>query len=509
MNCKYCGAEVPDGKNFCPNCGKAQDETEQTVKSAETAAEEAAPEMNAAEPVKETKAAPEADEAAAKKEKKKAGWILGAAIAVLVIIIALLVVKIVRDSQIKKIDTAETVETEQDASTNTADTADPATAPDGALDSSGDGETAEIPLNGVSYTVTAEEMTEDVLARVVAVCGDVELTNRELPIYYWQQYMSFANAYGMYLSYLMDTSLPLDQQMYDEEHTWQQQFLDSALSMFQYHASAAQEAEKAGYTLSAESEQTLAAMPEDLKTAAAGYGFESADEYLQASYGPGMTLDVYVKFLRQYLLGSEYLNALIDAQAPTDAEISQYYDDNAENYEASHVEKIDKPMVSVRHILIEPEASEDGTISDEAWAEAEKTANDILDQWLAGEQTEESFAALANEHSADPGSNTNGGLYEDVYPGQMVETFNDWCFADGRQVGDYGIVKTNYGYHIMFFSGVGEEIYWRVTAKEDYLSELAAQMQDEIAAKYEFTSHVDQAALVDMLFQDTEASAAE
>ena len=67
-------------------------------------------------------------------------------------------------------------------------------------------------------------------------------------------------------------------------------------------------------------------------------------------------------------------------------------------------------MVNVRHILIEPEAAEDGTISDEAWAAAEQTANDILDQWLAGDATEESFANMANENSSDPGSNTNGGL---------------------------------------------------------------------------------------------------
>ena len=118
---------------------------------------------------------------------------------------------------------------------------------------------------------------------------------------------------------------------------------------------------------------------------------------------------------------------------------------------------------------------------------------------LAGDATEESFANMANENSSDPGSNTTGGLYENVYPGQMVETFNDWCFADGRQPGDYGIVKTDYGYHIMFFVGAGDEIYWFQTAKEDYLSDLAVKIQDEITAKYAFVSYVDQAALVDTL----------
>ena len=496
MNCKYCGAELEADAKFCPECGKAQ--TEEDVPSAETAAPEtAAPETEAPaeEAAQAEEAAPQTDEAAEaapeakesptqeapaekpeKSEKKKTGWLLGGAIAVLVIVIALLVVKIVRDSQIKNVDTATTEETVADAST---DAAEPTDTPDDKLDSSGDGESTEIPLNGVSYTVAADELTDEVLDRVVAECGDMTLTNRDLPVYYCQQYLSFANTYGMYLSYIMDTTLPLDQQMYDEENTWQQMFLNAGLSMFQYHAAAAQEAEKAGYQLSAESEQTLAELKDNLQSAAESYGFESADAYLQNSFGPSVTVEVYQEFLRRALLGTEYLNSLVDAEQPTDAEISQYYDDNAETYAENR--------------------AEDGTISDEAWATAEQTANDILDQWLAGDATEESFANMANENSSDPGSNTNGGLYENVYPGQMVETFNDWCFADGRQPGDYGIVKTDYGYHIMFFVGAGDEIYWFQTAKEDYLSDLAVKIQDEITAKYTFVSYVDQAALVDTL----------
>ena len=518
MNCKYCGAEMEADAKFCPECGKAQ--AGEDVQSAETAAPEtAAPETEAPaeEAAQAEEAAPEAEEAPAaeeapkqeaaekkpeKSEKKKTGWLLGGAIAVLVIVIALLVVKIVRDSQTKNVDTATTEQTETDA-------AEPADTPDDKLDSSGDGESTEIALNGVSYTVAADELTDEVMDRVVAECGDVTLTNRDLPIYYWQQYISFANTYGMYLSYIMDTSLPLDQQMYDEENTWQQMFLDAGLSMFQYHAAAAQEAEKNGYQLSEASEQTLAELADNLQSAAESYGYESADAYLQASFGPSVTVEIYREFLRRALLGTEYLNSLVEAADPTDAEISQYYDDNAETYAENRVEKIDKPMVSVRHILIEPEAAEDGTISDEAWAAAEKTANDILDQWLAGDATEESFANMANESSADPGSNTNGGLYEDVYPGQMVETFNDWCFADGRQPGDYGIVKTDYGYHIMFFVGAGDEVYWFQTAKEDYLSDLAVQIEDEITAKYAFVSYVDQAALVDTLTALNDEEAAE
>lgn len=119
------------------------------------------------------------------------------------------------------------------------------------------------------------------------------------------------------------------------------------------------------------------------------------------------------------------------------------------------------PMVNVRHILIKPthaegeaeDAHADGeTYSAEELAAAKKSAEDILAQWKSGEATEDSFAALANSHSED-GDGTTGGLYENVYPGQMVASFNDWCFDSSRKPGDTDIVETTYGFHVMYFVG--------------------------------------------------------
>jgi len=95
--------------------------------------------------------------------------------------------------------------------------------------------------------------------------------------------------------------------------------------------------------------------------------------------------------------------------------------------------------VDVRHILFMEQ--EDN----------KKAAEDALAEWEKGEKTENSFAELANQYSEDPGSNTNGGLYEGVYPGQMVPTFNDWCFDKSRKPGDTGLVESDYGVHVMYF----------------------------------------------------------
>ena len=114
---------------------------------------------------------------------------------------------------------------------------------------------------------------------------------------------------------------------------------------------------------------------------------------------------------------------------------------------------------NVRHILVMAEADEDGNYSDESKAVAKARAEEILAEYEAGEQTEDRFAALANEYSEDTGSNTNGGLYENVYRGQMVEEFENFCFDD-HQPGDTGIVygeSSSYaGYHVMYYVGEGE-----------------------------------------------------
>ncbi len=130
------------------------------------------------------------------------------------------------------------------------------------------------------------------------------------------------------------------------------------------------------------------------------------------------------------------------------------------------------PLKNVRHILVSFEGgtTDDSgatTYSDEEKAAARETAEEILAQWQAGDATEESFAALAEEKTTDTGSQDNGGLYENIYPGEMVTNFNDWCFDDSRKPGDTGIVETDYGYHIMYFSSDADITYRNYLITED------------------------------------------
>ena len=137
-------------------------------------------------------------------------------------------------------------------------------------------------------------------------------------------------------------------------------------------------------------------------------------------------------------------------------------------------------LKNVRHILAAFEGgttdSTTGTVtySDEEKAAAKANAEEWLAQWKSGEATEESFAALANEKSAD-GDGTTGGLYQDIYPGQMVAPFETWCYDESRKAGDTGIVETTYGYHVMYFPGESETNFRDLMITSDLM---AADLND-------------------------------
>lgn len=119
--------------------------------------------------------------------------------------------------------------------------------------------------------------------------------------------------------------------------------------------------------------------------------------------------------------------------------------------------------VDVRHILIMPEggtASEDGkstVYSETEWEDCHKKAQEIYDEYLAGEMTEDQFAELAKKHSKD-GNAEQGGIYTDINKNDMVEEFDAWIFDETREPGDTGLVKTQYGYHIMYFVQRNDEL---------------------------------------------------
>lgn len=154
---------------------------------------------------------------------------------------------------------------------------------------------------------------------------------------------------------------------------------------------------------------------------------------------------------------------------------------------ASHL--CETKVVNVRHILIKPEVDDESAkdaiknATKKQWSDAYAKAEDILKQWKDGDATAESFGELAKENTADSNGD-DGGLYENLVPNKMVPTFNAWCFDSSRKAGDTAIVKTEYGYHIMYFESTGNMPTWKYTAQQALATDDSDTTQKELEASY-------------------------
>ena len=462
MNCKFCNAELAEDVTLCPVCGKenAEDaaamaeeivcqeadsfEAEETLE--ETPAEIA--EASAEEPVEEAteETLEEPMEETVEAPKKRKTWVK-----VVAIVCALAIALVLAGSIYFA-----------------AKGAAPA---------------------AKSYTVSDEKAVK-AQHTVVATVGDYGLTNSELQVFYWQAVEEFYNYYGYYLdASVLDLEQPLDTQYYDEESgiTWQKYFLDSALSVWSRYAALCMAGKEAGYQLDAESQEYLDSMTEQLATGAAEQGYASANEMIQASMGAACEESGYYSFLSTNIYAGQYLNSLYDSLVPTMEEIEAYYAANEETLNQQGIANDGSITVDVRHILICPQGGtedENGTVtySEAEWEQCRVEAQELLDKWQAEDGTEEGFAQYAMDYTEDPGSMSTGGLYTDVYVGQMVEPFENWCFDESRQYGDTGLVQTSYGYHIMYF--VESREVWIGSVQDAILSERSMEIVNEAVAKW-------------------------
>lgn len=341
-----------------------------------------------------------------------------------------------------------------------------------------------------TYSVTDEQAVANADV-VVATIGEHTLTNGQLQAFYWMQVQSFLSSdYGSYMMYygVLDYTQPLDMQVcaMTGSGTWQQFFLKEALNTWQNYCALADKARIAELELSEEEQTFLDTMAETMEANAAYYGLESVEDLLKHNIGSGADLEDYAYFQELLMWGNKYYDTEVDKIEPSAQELEAFFAEHEAEYAESGITK-DGKYVDVRHVLFTPQGGttdETGATvySEEEWAACEAEAQNVLNAWSSGECDEESFAAMANIYSQDPGSNTNGGLYEDVQQGQMVEAFDAWCFDEKRQPGHYGIVKTNYGYHLMYF--VDSTPIWEHYSYQDLVAEKTSAMMQELVADY-------------------------
>lgn len=316
------------------------------------------------------------------------------------------------------------------------------------------------------YAASRQGMDDDVM-----VCGDFRLSNTQLSYYYWSEYFYFAGAYGEYLDGVVDLTVPLDQQAYSDEQTWQDYLLDEALSTVRETMAMVFRAQEEGFALSAQGEADLAEVLESFRTAAQENGYADLETYLAASYGPGATEESFTDYLRCAHLAAEYADSLFEAIAPTEAEIREYYEAHAGEYLENYgVTREDGPMP---HGVC---------LSFETLAEAQQVYTD----WQENGGTHDLLNNLGAAHLGETGELTA------VIPGSVGEASEAWFYDEARLPGDAAVVSEEDGTaSICYYVAAGETTYWQTLAEEDLRHETYQNRYLEIVNGLDFAVNYD------------------
>ena len=153
----------------------------------------------------------------------------------------------------------------------------------------------------------------------------------------------------------------------------------------------------------------------------------------------------------------------------------EYYEKNPDQFR-------EPDAVRAAHVLVKVEKNADEKTKAAARKEAEKV--------LADAKAGKDFAALAKEHSDDPGSKERGGDLDFFVRGQMVEAFEEAAFKLAKPGDLSGVVETQYGFHVIKltekrearaipFAEVKEDLldFLRERAKGDELRDYVATLR--------------------------------
>ena len=290
----------------------------------------------------------------------------------------------------------------------------------------------------------------------------------EMAYLFFGAFGDFYRMYGAYFGYLgIDLEKPFKEQacQFEEgvDQSWFDYFLESTKLYAEQFLIITEAAKANGEALSEADKKDIEQSIQDLKdyTAENKIDFQ---EYLDITYGNGVTEESIRNVLEITFLSSNYYDKIYYGYTYTEDDYSKYIEENLKD-------ETDYNYINVRHILVE----------------TEEEAKALLDEILKAEDVKSEFAKKAGEKTLDPGSKNTGGLYNDVYKGKMVQPFNDWCFDEERKPGDTGIVSSTHGYHVMYFDSVSELTYFRDTADKTLRKAEYNAQYDEWLKQYPVT----------------------
>ena len=284
---------------------------------------------------------------------------------------------------------------------------------------------------------------------VAAVVGERELNSVELGYYYNDAISKYYNdMYEMYETYAdsylqaigLDTTKPLDTQVYDKESgkTWAEYFVDTAIETAKSDFALYDLAKAENFQLPDDEQTSLDNMMNNLGTYATLYGYSNANQYLRAMYGYGADEDSYKAYSERSAVAEAYKHAHEDSLQYKDADIREYEKDKIIQYNSYTYSSVYLSYTDFRQGGTEDEEG-NKTYSDaenEAAREAMKTAAEALATSTSLDALKEAIKSV--EVNGDSQLSVND--YTKVLHSTLNTPLADWLADEARQEGDIGAI---------------------------------------------------------------------
>ncbi len=163
--------------------------------------------------------------------------------------------------------------------------------------------------------------------------------------------------------------------------------------------------------------------------------------------------------LREQLIIESLLKKKIAAESTqTNEDLKQYYEKNKERFKRER-------EINTRHILLK----------------TEEDAKQVLNRLVNGED----FVELARQYSIDPNAKSTGGEIGFHPKGSLLPEYEAEAFKLNKIGQVSGIVKTQFGYHIIRLEGVRPPSYVPFDEVKDFIKQqISQEKQKEIIEKY-------------------------
>lgn len=244
----------------------------------------------------------------------------------------------------------------------------------------------------------------------------------------------------------LDITSDLYAQPYSEDMSWGDYFEEMAIDLMKETKAMVRDAKANGFTYDVEAEYKQ--FEENFTNAAASLNI-SVGNYCKSVYGDYATMSRIKPMIEESILYTAYYNEKRAGIQPTEQEITDYYNENKNNYDY-----VDYRMFPMKAEYDKPAEGE--TVSDEVINAAMLEAKIKADEFVAKVKDGGDFNEICKEYADEEDTTydeADGSLIVAKSMNNISSTYSEWLFDASRKTGDIAYFEDNINnrYYIIYF----------------------------------------------------------